>query len=230
LSGVAFGTALPLSLLGAPGAIALRTLDELSLGAAEASLLGPLGDLYQGDLALGPSAQAALQALRTLERLRREPDRPPADAAYADDDLSRGLRLVARLIKEDLGLRAATLDLPGWDSHVLQAQVMEPLMRSLAAGLAAFARDLGRRLARTSVLVMTEFGRRVGENSALGTDHGRGSVLFVLGAGGPGGVQGRWPGLGRSALEGPGDVAVANDFREVVGAVLHRHGARGAGL
>jgi len=230
LPAVAIGASLPLSLLGAPGAVALRSIDELSLGQSQRPLVPALRDLYAGDSLLGESAEEALGALQTLERLQAEPRRVASGVAYADDDFSTGLSLVARLIKEDLGLRAACVDLPGWDSHALQAQVMEPLMRSLSTGLLAFARDLGPRLGHTSVVVLTEFGRRLGENSALGTDHGRGSVMLLVGGGTRGGVQGVWPGLGPSALEGPGDVTVANDFRDVLASVFSRHRASVPGL
>jgi uncharacterized protein (DUF1501 family) len=227
LTAVAFGPSLPLSLLGGPGAVALRSIDELSLGASQGPMTAPLGQLYDDDPLLGPSAREALRALDTVARLRAEPYRPAPGALYGEDDLSLGLRLVAQLVKSNLGLRAASVDLPGWDSHALQAQVMEPLMRSLATGLVAFATDLGPLLSRTSVVVMTEFGRRVGENSALGTDHGRGSAMLVMGGRTTGGVRGRWPGLAPARLEGPGDVPVATDYRDVLASVLARHGACG---
>ena len=125
-----------------------------------------------------------------------------------------------------MGLEAVAIDLEGWDSHFTQKTLIEPLMRQLAAGLGAFAQDLGARLATVSVVVMTEFGRRVQENSSFGTDHGRGSVMFVLGGGVKGGqLAGRWPGLERDILEGPGDVPVANNYRDVLAPVLMRHGA-----
>jgi len=76
------------------------------------------------------------------------------------------------------------------------------------------------------VVVMTEFGRRVEENSAFGTDHGRGSVMFVLGGGIKGGrVLGKWPGLSREVLEGPGDLPVVTNYRNILAPILQRHGA-----
>jgi uncharacterized protein (DUF1501 family) len=73
---------------------------------------------------------------------------------------------------------------------------------------------------------MTEFGRRLEENSAFGTDHGRGSVMFVLGGGIQGGrVLGKWPGLTREVLEGPGDLPVVTNYRNVLWPLLQRHGA-----
>jgi uncharacterized protein (DUF1501 family) len=105
---------------------------------------------------------------------------------------------------------------------------MDPLITRLGHGLAAFHKDLGRDMENTTVVVMTEFGRRLAENSAFGTDHGRGSVMFVLGGGVTGGrVLGKWPGLTRDVLEGPGDLPVVNNYRNVLAPILQRHGATG---
>jgi uncharacterized protein (DUF1501 family) len=71
---------------------------------------------------------------------------------------------------------------------------------------------------------MSEFGRRVAENASLGTDHGRGGVMLVLGGGTPGGMHCRWPGLDADRLDGPGDLPVVHDYRDVLAAVLARHG------
>jgi uncharacterized protein (DUF1501 family) len=103
-------------------------------------------------------------------------------------------------------------------------------MERLARGLAAFHADLGvAEMTGVTVVVMTEFGRRVAENASFGTDHGRGSVMFVLGAGAEGGrVRARWPGLESRFLDGPGDVPVTTDYRDVLAPILQRHGARDA--
>jgi uncharacterized protein (DUF1501 family) len=78
---------------------------------------------------------------------------------------------------------------------------------------------------------MTEFGRRVEENSAFGTDHGRGSAMFVFGGGEKGGrVLGPWPGLKPEMLEGPGDPPVWNNYRDILAPVLTRHGANADAL
>ena len=67
---------------------------------------------------------------------------------------------------------------------------------------------------------MTEFGRRAYENASLGTDHGHGALMMILGGGVNGGkVHGRWPGLERDQLFGPGDLAVTTDYRDVLGEV-----------
>jgi uncharacterized protein (DUF1501 family) len=87
-------------------------------------------------------------------------------------------------------------------------------------------------MATTTVVVMTEFGRTIEENSAFGTDHGRGSTMFILGGGVHGGrVHGAWTGLApeknerRGLLDGYGDLPVLNNYRDVLAPVLVKHGA-----
>ncbi len=223
LSALALGSEVPESLRSAPSATVLRSLDDLALD-VDAPPRAAMAELYAGDDMLAASARDALSAVERMGRLRADAYRPERGAVYADEAFASGLRQIAQLVKAEVGVQAATIDLFGWDSHFLQATLIEPQMRILASGLAAFAADLGPRLATTSVVVMSEFGRRVHENSALGTDHGRGGALFVLGGGVRGGVHGTWPGLADGSLDGPGDVAVANDYRDVLAPVLARHG------
>jgi uncharacterized protein (DUF1501 family) len=177
--------------------------------------------------ALGDAARNTVAAARRIQQLRGNSARPAGGATYPDDDFGHGLAEIARLIKARVGLSVATIDLGGWDSHFTQSVLIEPLMARLAKGLTAFAADIGRGgLTNTSVVVMTEFGRRVAENASLGTDHGRGSVMFVLGAAAQGGaVRARWPGLETGLLEGPGDVPVTTDYRDVLTPLLEWHGA-----
>jgi uncharacterized protein (DUF1501 family) len=235
LSAVAFGTELPESLRGAPSAALLRSLDEFGLGPEHEALVSALDVLYasQGTsggplrTALGDAARNTVAAARRIQQLRGNSARPAGGATYPVDDFGHGLAEIARLIKARVGLSVATIDLGGWDSHFTQSVLIEPLMARLAKGLTAFAADIGRvGLTNTSVVVMTEFGRRVAENASLGTDHGRGSVMFVLGAAAQGGaVRARWPGLENGLLEGPGDVPVTTDYRDVLTPLLEWHGA-----
>jgi len=221
LSAVAFGTELPAALRGAPSATVLKSLGTFSLGDGAQGMLRALADLYALERnALGDSARDTVNALQRLERMGNAP-RPISAADYPRDDFGEALRQTAQLVRARVGLEAATIDLGGWDSHFTQQQLLDPVMQRLARGLAAFRRDLGADMARTTVVVMTEFGRRVAENSALGTDHGRGSVMFALGGGVQGGrVLGGWPGLSPDILEGPGDLPVRTNYRNVLAPIL----------
>ena len=96
--------------------------------------------------------------------------------------------------------------------------------RDLSRSIAAFWTDLGEHRDDVVLLTMTEFGRTVHENGSGGTDHGRGSCLFVVGAGVVGGsVYGSVPPLRREELEDGRDLPVAVDFRSVFAEVAGTH-------
>ena len=121
-------------------------------------------------------------------------------------------------------MEAITLDLGGWDSHISQGPAITPNITRLADGLAAFRQDMGAEMKHTTVVVMSEFGRRVTENSVLGTDHGRGGVMFVMGQNGSKGrTIANWPGLARENLVGPGDLPVTTNYRDVLFPILSEH-------
>jgi uncharacterized protein (DUF1501 family) len=227
LSAVAIGKKFPECMRGAPAVTVMQTMDDFSLGAGADALPGELARLYaeQRD-GLAAAGRDTLNALAKVERMRSSTYRPEHGAKYGSDSFSLGLRQTAQLIKARVGLEAVSLDLEGWDSHFTQSTVMNPLMKSLGQGSAAFYTDLGPAIERTTVMVMTEFGRRVQENSSFGTDHGRGSVMLLLGGGVRGGrVIGKWPGLSADLLTGPGDLQVVHNYRNVIAPVLLRHGA-----
>ena len=238
LACVAVGKALPECLIGAPSASVMQTFEDFSLGGGTAAFRAQLERLYAMERGnLGAAARDTFDALVRIEALRTSPRPPDNGAVYPRDDFSAGLGRLAQLIKADVGLEAASIDLPGWDSHFAQQGQVDTLAGRLAEGIAAFRRDLGLRMATTTVVVMTEFGRTVEENSAFGTDHGRGSAMFVLGGGVQGGrLYGEWHGLApdklerRGVLEGYGDLPVLNNYRNVIASVLHRHGATPANL
>lgn len=234
LRAVAFSSVMPDSLRGATSAMALESLADFRLqlpGDTDqrgARLRKTLARLY-GEQLRDPIVDAGVETLRLLDTLNRlDPAhyRPESGAAYPDSDLGRGLRQVAFLAKADVGLEVAFLDRGGWDTHVAQGSstgYMALGLTDLSDSLAAFAKDLGTELDRTTVVVMTEFGRRLQENSGLGTDHGRGSVMTVLGGGTRGGrVHARWPGLEPHELDEVGDLKVTTDYRDVLAEVLSK--------
>jgi uncharacterized protein (DUF1501 family) len=109
---------------------------------------------------------------------------------------------VARLIKADVGLQTAWIDLGGWDTHRQQGRSesgqLPRQVDRLARALSALRADLGPLLERVVIVVMSEFGRTARENGSGGTDHGHGSA------------EGR-------------DLAVTTDFRDVLSEICESH-------
>ncbi len=117
----------------------------------------------------------------------------------------------------------ATIDLGGWDTHTDEAQDLDGHLASAAQSLSAFMTDLGaNRRKRVTVVVQTEFGRRVEMNASGGTDHGHGSVMWLLGGGlSASGVLGKWNELTDSTLDA-GDVPGVNNPFDVLGEIVQK--------
>jgi uncharacterized protein (DUF1501 family) len=151
---------------------------------------------------------------------------------YPGTRLAQTLRECAAIIASDASPRAFAVRTGGYDTHRAQNDTLagaDPLgfhgrlLAVLSGALAAFQDDLeGHGVAhRVVTVVHSEFGRRAAENISLGTDHGFGSVMFVVGDPVLGGVYGDYPRLDRLVLDGNLDVSI--DFRSVFATILDRH-------
>lgn len=227
LRSIAFSNVLPDSMRGGTSGIALENLKQYRLrgdGAQARRLCRSLAALYSsGEDVLTQAGRATLEALELVENL---PAAPSASEPYPESELGLAFAQTAQLIHAGIGLEVACLEKGGWDTHVAQGATTgwhSLLLEDLARSLSAFAADVAEHLSRVTVVVMTEFGRRAYENAGLGTDHGRASVMFLLGEGVVGGkVHGDWPGLAPERLEEPGDLRVTTDYRSVLAEVLRR--------
>jgi uncharacterized protein (DUF1501 family) len=129
-----------------------------------------------------------------------------------------------RLLAAKDGPRLAALEIGGWDTHTAQAGRLNGPLQQLDAGLVALKAGLGDAWSKTVVLTMTEFGRTVRSNGTKGTDHGTGTVAFVLGGGIAGGrVQANWPGLAQDRLFENRDLQPTADLRSVAKGLLGQH-------
>lgn len=168
------------------------------------------------------SGHDTIAQLRQLELIAAD----SAGTSYPDSPFGRQMRQVAAILKADCGLEIAALDYNGWDHHVDEGPVEGNMARHLAnvsAAIGAFTRDLGPRMNRVLVLVMSEFGRTVGENGNAGTDHGHGGLMLAVGGRLDGKrVCGKWTGLEAGQLYEERDLPVHTDFRNVFAETLHR--------
>jgi uncharacterized protein (DUF1501 family) len=229
---VGVGPLLPFSLRGPTPVTALQSVSTFGLRgqpSQQADLprfQARLAAMCEGDGWLDQRSRQTLAAVATLAAAQPGSYRPAHGARYPASDFGAALRQVAQLIKADLGLEVACVDLADWDFHAEQGGAvgaMADLLADLAKGLSAFHTDLGERMRGITLVTMSEFGRRLRENASGGTDHGHGSVMLLLGGGvGGGRVHTVWPGLAPEQLYGPGDLAVTTDYRTVLAEVLER--------
>jgi uncharacterized protein (DUF1501 family) len=223
LSAIAFAPRKPRMLRGPFPALSAPDLDALGISDPA---IDTVEDLY-GD-ALDDFLRGAASDLASARRAA--PLLPPAHpseflaAGYPTTRLGRALFDAARVILAGIGTRVFCAEMDGWDLHAWEAGPHDALARivpRLADSIAAFYRQLGARADRVTLVTLTEFGRALAENGALGTDHGHGSVMTLFGPV-KGGVHGAWPGLAPEALSQGRDLAVANDFRRVLAELVTR--------
>ena len=227
---VGMGSLLQASLRGPVQATALQSIANFHLQGDQKkaqAIQDALAALYAGDGFVEAEGQQTLQAMRDLAKIAQQKYTPANGASYPQTGYGKSLATVAQLIKSGLGLEVACVDIGGWDTHVQQGTIsdgqMPRLITEFANGLAAFYSDLQDQMKRITVVTMSEFGRRVQENTSHGTDHGHGGVMFVMGGGIIGRkVYGEWPGLSKDNLYGPGDLAITTDFRDVLGEIVQK--------
>lgn len=219
---------LPRVLQGQAPALAIDQLGRFGLRA------GDRGDAMQtsfeaqyaaaADSLLKPTGNEAFEAVKQLKSVDLTKYAPENGAVYPNSGYGQALKQIAQLIKADMGLEVAFAESGNWDHHANEGPQIANRLDDFASGIAAFAQDLGDRMADVMVLTMSEFGRTVSENGARGTDHGHGNAMLALGGNVKGGkVYGKWPGLEREQRYEGRDLAITTDFRDVFAEVLTSH-------
>jgi uncharacterized protein (DUF1501 family) len=139
---------------------------------------------------------------------------------YGATSLARDLRKIAALIYAGFPTRVYYVSFNGFDTHAGQAGRRYYLLASLGEALYAFQQDLQRlgRASDISVIMFSEFGRRVEENASAGTDHGAAGPMFVMGPFVRAGFHGVHPSL--TDLDENGDLKMTIDFRRVYASVM----------
>lgn len=222
------GSASVASLGLGPNAMQRRAIDDPQLQAG-------LAKLYANDAQLRSTLRDTTEGRGEMSRSMasgmggegRAMD-PSADAgAPSARSFAADARRLGTLIRKDPHTQLAFTAVGGWDTHVNQGAARGQLanrLASLGEGLDALSLGLGDAYKDTVIVVVSEFGRTLRQNGNGGTDHGRGNVIWLMGGAIAGGqMLGDWPGLDKSALADGRDLAVANDFRQVLSPLLQRH-------
>ena len=227
---VGIGSILPDSLRGPVSPLAIKSIADFHFKGREDELVKlqqSLQTLYSLDSNSDSLRNQSDLVWDTIDLVKSvtESDYVPANGAqYPFHEFGDSLREVARLVKAEVGLEVAAVDLGGWDTHEAQGTLggqFYDQMRYLAEGLMALYADLRDYMGRITVVVMSEFGRTVTENASAGTDHGHGNAMFVLGGGVRGKqIYGDWPGLAPENRDEEGDLAITTDYRDVLAEII----------
>jgi uncharacterized protein (DUF1501 family) len=212
----------PLSLMGNNKVLAINNLAEFSLK-GDKKLSGLLKSAYkQENRYLNQIALSTFDNIKKIQqqinpaKLDKIPDYK-SSYPYPANDLSEQLKTIAQLLKTETGLSVATVDMGGWDTHEAQERKFNKLVEELSTALAAFYNDVSDFHNRLTIIVLSEFGRRVKSNQSEGTDHGHGGCALVLGGKVNGGqLYGKWEGLATEQLAQRVDLQVSTDYRTIL--------------
>lgn len=228
LRAVAMGTMVQSSLRGQTSALAMYSLGDFNLSAPDHQrqmIQRTLAQMYHvtnPQTMLEKQAKDTLSTMSFLTRLADSNYSPAYSAQYPESDFGRGLRQIAQLIKAEVGLEVACVDIGGWDTHDNQGSMdgqFAGLIHDFGQGLAAFYQDMQDYMNQVTVVTMSEFGRRLEENASAGTDHGHGNAMFVMSGNVNSGIYTDWPSLAPEALD-DGDLKITTDYRDVLSEIL----------
>ncbi|GIG91373.1 DUF1501 domain-containing protein [Plantactinospora endophytica] len=226
---VSFEPVLPPLLAGETRSGACVSLGGLRLPPGiDDGLVGALGVAQPGEPAMQARAAASYADLLRVDHLVRHSQETaraesgpsgPATGTGGSSALAAQLALVARCVEANVPTRVYSVSLGGFDTHASLIVGHELLLTQLDEALTGFVERMARTEAgrQVTVVVYSEFGRRVRGNASDGTDHGTAGPVLVLGGQVTGGLYGEQPSL--SDLD-DGDLKATVDFRQVYGTVL----------
>jgi uncharacterized protein (DUF1501 family) len=238
-AGVALGQNVPLVMRG-PAEVASWSPSKLA--GLDDDTLARITDLYARDPVLSVRLADALMAdsivAQSGDAMAQPAMAAPAAAAapaqgtqaptpQAPPQYAEIVRAAAGFLRQEDGPQVAVFDTTGWDTHANEGGAEGQLAGRLAAldkGLATLKTELGPTWKDTAVLLVTEFGRTAAINGTRGTDHGTGTMSFLVGGAVAGGrVVADWPGLSGRALYQGRDLTPTLDLRCVLKGVLEEH-------
>jgi len=182
-----------------------------------ATVLPRLGDASPSDATLEAAAATSITDLfATAKRVGAHIPKSPSGSYIAQQ-----LSVVSALINADVPTRVWEVNLSSFDTHTGEVGDQNALLGEVDAAIGAFMTSIsaGRRANDVTVMVYSEFGRRVGSNASDGTDHGTSAPVFLIGNRVKGGLYGEQPSL--KHLDENGNLRVTTDFRSVYGGLLH---------
>ena len=235
LTGVNFGRGLPRA-LAAPGVSVASVGDLDTYGVLtgiqgkdqRAEALDMFAEMYTPMIGTGMVSeylsQTGLDALKGADILNTAPQMYSSTIEYNGDPFSQWVKNIAQVHLANFGTRIlyTALDPGAFDTHANQITAFPKLWSDVSNALSDLYQDLKEHEANEEVVILmfTEFGRRVRENGS-GTDHGSGSVAFVIGDQVKGGLYGEYPSLDPNKLD-EGDLRWNNDFRGSYATILDK--------
>lgn len=172
-----------------------------------------LGYLYKTMIEASSSAKYIYETSKTFE----------SKLTYPKNPFGEQLKTTAELINSHLESKVYYVSMGGFDTHANQTNKQSSLLKTYAESMEVFVKDLQQNdtFKDTLILTFSEFGRRVKQNAAGGTDHGAANNVFIIGQNLK--IQGFYnesPDL--KNLDANGDIVHSIDFRSIYATILDK--------
>jgi uncharacterized protein (DUF1501 family) len=181
-----------------------------------ASQLPYLGRTSPTDVPLGAAAATSITDFYTTARALGPLVPTSPTGTFLDEQLS----VVSTLINANVPTRVWEVNLSSFDTHVGEQADQNALLTELDSAIGNFMTSIsaGSHPNDVTVMIYSEFGRRVMSNAGLGTDHGTAGPVLIIGNTVKGGLYGEQPPL--DSLDENGNLKMTTDFRDVYGGLL----------
>ena len=215
---IGIGSTLPPSMIGEKSVASMVDVRGIQLPwGPVSSLLPRIGRSSATDVPLEAAAATSITDLyTTAQALGSLVPKSPSGS-----DLGQQLSLVATLINASVPTRVWEVNLSSFDTHSGEQLDQNALLAEVDAAIGAFMTSIGAgsRSNDVTLMVYSEFGRRVMSNASDGTDHGTSAPVLLIGNSVKGGLYGEQPPLNN--LDVNGNLQVTTDFRSVYGGLLN---------
>ena len=166
--------------------------------------------------------ETGIQALKGADILRTAPQKYSSSIEYGNDPIGQSMRNIAQVLTADIGTRVFYTSHGSFDTHAAEMETHTKLWTETSNAIGDFMEDMKEHGLEDDVLVLlwSEFGRRIRDNSA-GTDHGSGGVSLIVGGEVNGGLYGDYPSL-KEKDHLQGYIQFNNDFRSIYSTIADR--------
>jgi uncharacterized protein (DUF1501 family) len=214
---IGIGSTLPPLMVGEKSVASMVDVGGIGLPwGPVASILPRMGVASSSDGTLEAAAATSISDLYTTAKALG----PLVSSSPTGSFMSEQLSIVSTLINANVPTRVWEVNLSSFDTHTGEVSDQNALLAEVDAAVGAFMTSIstGARANDVTVMIYSEFGRRVMSNASDGTDHGTSAPVFLIGNSVKGGLYGEQPSL--SSLDVNGNLQVSTDFRSVYGGVL----------
>jgi uncharacterized protein (DUF1501 family) len=214
---IGIGSTLPPSMVGEKSVASMVDVGGIGLPwGPVASILPRMGVASSSDGALVAAAATSISDLYSTAKTLG----PLVSTSPTGSSMSEQLSIVSTLINANVPTRVWEVNLSSFDTHGGEVSTQNSLLAEVDSAIGAFMTSIntGSRANDVTVMIYSEFGRRVGSNGSDGTDHGTSAPVFLIGNSVKGGLYGEQPSL--TSLDVNGNLQVATDFRSIYGGLL----------